>query len=95
MDTVYEGGRCGAVGCLAGLTLMMFPEDAKELWDDDAASPPLEAARLVLGLDTPTARELFEGHSTGKKLHQLDRDEMLHALDRAADGERGAKVWET
>ena len=93
MDTIYEGGRCEAAGCLAGLTLMMFPEEARRVWDDNAPSPPLEAARRVLGLDPLTAREVFEGHSTGKRLHELGRDQMLHALERAAAGAVGADVW--
>ena len=79
--------------CLAGLTLMMFPEEARRVWDEDAPSPPLEAARQVLGLDPLTAREVFEGCSSGKRLHELGRDQMLHALERAAAGAVGADVW--
>ena len=93
MDTIYEGGSCGAAGCLAGLTLTMFPDEARRVWDDGATSPPLEAARRILGLDPETAREVFEGHSTGKRLHELGRDQMLHALERAAAGAVGADVW--
>ncbi len=93
MDTVYEGGRCQAAGCLAGLTLMMFREEARRVWDEDAPSPPLEAARRVLGLNPLTAREVFQGHSSGKRLHELGPDQILHALERAAAGVVGAEVW--
>ena len=96
MDTIYEAarsGRCAAAGCLAGLTLTMFPEEARRFWTDKTPSPPLEAARRVLGLDPATAGELFEGNSSGRKLHELGRDQMLHALERAAAGAVGADVW--
>jgi len=93
MDTVYEASGCDTAGCLAGLTLTMFPAEAREAWDDDAPAPPLEAARRVLGLDRKTADAIFEGAGTGKKLHELGREEMLYALGRAAAGAVGADVW--
>lgn len=83
-----------AKGCLAGLTLTMFPEDAKRFWNEQTSSPSLDAAQRVLGLDSRTAAELFEGQSSGKKLHELERDQMLRALERAAAGAVGAEVWQ-
>ena len=99
MDVIYQNpcnpcsARCEAAGCVAGLTLTMFREEANRVWTDETTSPSLEAARLVLGLDRATAAAVFEGNGSYKRLHELKREEVLHALERAATGAVGADVW--
>ena len=87
-----RAGPAAAKKCLAGLT-PMFHEEATRIWDYKETSPPLEAARRILGLDPPTTREVFEGESTDKKLHELGRDQMLHALEPAAADAVGSEGW--
>ena len=92
MDTLYEGGRCEAAGCLAGLTLTMFPRRPGGLGRRRAvaaaqgrtAHPRTRQADRAGGLRGPQQRQEAARARTRP---------VLHALERAAAGAVGADVW--
>ncbi len=105
MATVY-GARtdgCGSVGCLAGLTVLEYQEEAaaarrrlgREHNRPVEGIDVLEVAGEVLGLDPATRYELFCGASSGwvDDLGSIPKEVVLAAADRILAGRRGAAIW--
>ena len=106
MGTLY-GRRtdgCGTVGCLAGLTVLEYPEAAmdararlaREHNRHPAGIDVLDVAARVLGLDRSTRDALFCGVGSAwlNDLCAVPRDAALTALDRVVAGGAGAAIWD-
>ena len=105
MATVYglRTDGCGAVACLAGLTVLEYPREAARTRARVAAErnlPPtgidvLDVAARILGLDPATRDALFCGAGSRwvEDLGAIPRQAVLAALDRVIAGRRGAAIW--
>ena len=106
MGTVF-GQRtdgCGTVGCLAGMTILEYPEAAMETRSRVAREynlPPagvdaLDVAGRVLGLDPCTRDALFCGGGSAwvDDLCRAPREAVLTALDRVIAGRDGPDIWD-
>lgn len=106
MGTLY-GRRtdgCGTVGCLAGLTVLEYPEAAadararlaREHNRHPAGIDVLDVAARVLALDRCTRDALFcaVGSAWLNDLCAVPRDAVLTALDRVVAGGAGAAIWD-
>ena len=105
MATVYglRTDGCGAVACLAGLTVLEFPAEAARTRARLAAErnlPPtgvdvLDVAGRILGLDPATRDALFCGAGSRwvDDLGATPKQAVLAALDRVIAGRRGAAIW--
>lgn len=106
MGTVF-GRRtdgCGTVGCLAGMTILEYPEVAMETRARVAREynlPPsgvdaLDVAGRVLGLDPCTRDALFCGVGSVwiDDLCRAPREAVLTALDRVIAGRDGPDIWD-
>ena len=106
MNVVYgqcaeNGHQCRTVGCVAGVTLTMFPEATREALQKESERHNVNseqtrlmwAARDVLGLDHKTAVKLFLGNSAGPELGNLKVEDVTAAIDRILEGERGDAIW--
>ena len=112
MNHVYahtkQGESCGTTACVAGLTAHEFPEEmtaalagsntANSLNSPASAMVAIKGARIVLGLDHPTAHALF--YASGSKwsggnaaLEESPKAAVLRAIDRVLEGERGEAIW--
>ena len=105
MATIY-GERtdgCGTVGCLAGLTILAYPEEGAEVRSRTArernASERIismfEVATRVLGLDEETRDALFFGLGTdlAEDFVKIPKRAVLAALDRTIAGTSGTAIW--
>ena len=105
MATVY-GRRtdgCGAVACLAGLTVLEYAGEAARTRARVAAErnlPPtgvdvLDVAARILGLDPATRDALFCGVGSRwvEDLGAVPKQAVLAALDRVIAGRRGGAIW--
>ena len=105
MGTLY-GRRtdgCGTVGCLAGMTVLEYPEAAmdararlaREHNRHPAGIDVLDIAARVLCLDRCTRDALFCGVGSAwlNDLCAVPRDAVLTALDRVVAGGAGAAIW--
>lgn len=105
MATLY-GERtdgCGTVGCLAGLTILAYPEEAAEVCSRIARERTVseriislfEVATRVLGLDEETRDALFFGLGTDltEDFVKIPKRAVLAALDRTIAGTGGTAIW--
>lgn len=105
MATLY-GERtdgCGTVGCLAGLTILAYPEEAAEIRSRIAREHTVseriismfEVATRVLGLDEQTRDALFFGLGTDltEDFAKIPKRAVLAALDQAIAGTSGTAIW--
>ena len=105
MATLY-GERtdgCGTVGCLAGLTILAYPEEAAEVRSRTARERTVseriigmfEVATRVLGLDEETRDALFFGLGTDltEDFVKIPKRAVLAALDRTIAGTSGTAIW--
>ena len=105
MATLY-GERtdgCGTVGCLAGLTILAYPEEAAEVRSRTARERRVseriismfEVATRVLGLDEETRDALFFGLGTDltEDFVKVPKRGVLAALDRTIAGASGTAIW--
>ena len=105
MATLY-GERtdgCGTVGCLAGLTILAYPEEAAEVRSRIARERTVseriismfEVATRVLGLDEQTRDALFFGLGTDltEDFVKIPKCAVLAALDRTIAGTSGTAIW--
>ena len=105
MATIY-GERtdgCGTVGCLAGLTILAYPEEAAEVRSRIARERKVseriislfEVATCVLGLDEETRDALFFGLGTdlAEDFVKVPKRVVLAALDRTIAGASGTAIW--
>ena len=105
MATLY-GERtdgCGTVGCLAGLTILAYPEEAAEVRSRIARERTVseriislfEVATRVLGLDEETRDALFFGLGTDltEDFVKIPKRAVLAALDRTIAGTSGTAIW--
>ena len=105
MATIY-GERtdgCGTVGCLAGLTILAYPEEAAEVRSRIARERKVrehiislfEVATCVLGLDEETRDALFFGLGTdlAEDFVKIPKRAVLAALDRTIAGTSGTAIW--
>ena len=105
MATVYglRTDGCGAVACLAGLTVLEYPREAARTRARVAAArnlPPtgvdvLDVAARLLGLDPATRDALFCGAGSRwvDDLGAVPKQAVLAALDRVIAGRYGAAIW--
>ena len=105
MATLYglRTDGCGAVACLAGLTVLEYPGEAGRTRARLAAErnlPPtgvdlLDVAGRLLGLDPATRDALFCGAGSRwvDDLGAIPKQAVLAALDRVIAGRRGAAIW--
>ena len=106
MGTVF-GQRtdgCGTVGCLAGMTILEYPEAAtktrarvaREYNLPPAGVDALDVAGRVLGLDPCTRNALFCGVGSPwvDDLCRAPREAVLTALDRVIAGRDGPDIWD-
>ena len=105
MATLY-GERtdgCGTVGCLAGLTILAYPEEAAEVRSRIARERTVseriislfEVATRVLGLDEETRDALFFGLGTDltEDFVKIPKRAVLAALDRTIARTSGTAIW--
>ena len=108
MATVYgtRSDGCGTVGCLAGLTILEYPDAANRLQEELADKPEdpgtsisglsaIAIAGRILGLDDNTRDELFHGESSGwgDNLEHMPKAAVLRAIDNVLAGKRRSNVW--
>ena len=105
MATIY-GERidgCGTVGCLVGLTILVYPEEAAEARSRAAREQNLservismlDVAARVLGLDGVTRDALFCGLGADwvEDFGKIPKRAVLAALDRTIAGAGGTAIW--
>ena len=106
MATIY-GKRtdgCGTVGCLAGLTILAYPQESAAVRSRIACERNVperiismfEVATCVLGLDEETREALFFGLGTDLAVDfvKIPKRAVLAALDQAIAGTSGTAIWD-
>ena len=98
-----SGGGCQTIGCLAGLTITMFPDETREYQEamvergrnrEVGNVSLIDSAAHVLGLDGTTASALFLGTGwPGDDLSAMTPEMVTGALDRVLAGARGHSIW--
>ena len=94
---------CGTVGCLAGLTILVCPEEAAEARSRTARERNVservismfDVATRVLGLDAVTRDALFFGLGADwvEDFVKIPKRAVLAALDRTIAGASGTAIW--
>ena len=94
---------CATLGCIAGVTVALYPAEAKAEWDKEknhARFNPAWPDRFssigrILGLDTETASTLFFGRGSKHEasLEDIPKDDVLNALDGVLAGREPSKLW--
>lgn len=94
---------CGTVGCLAGLTILAYPDEAAEARSRTARERDVseriislfDVAARVLGLDEETRDALFFrlGADWVDDFVKVPKRAVLAALDRTIAGASGTAIW--
>ena len=99
---VYHGtAPCGALGCLAGIALQTWPEEARDRWgraNHGAGEFGCEIDRVaagILDLEAPEANALFHaaGCTTEGPKTAITPAEAGRACMRLADGAEAHTIW--
>ena len=101
-----KDGSWHCVGCIAGVTMALFPEEVRAtIREHDAkysnggnqhySADKTSAVGSVLGLDERTGECLLFGLGSPHygDLGKMTTDEVTTAITRAANGIRGEKLW--
>ena len=94
---------CATIGCLAGITVALFPTETHKEWENDKATArkygtwPDQFASIgrVLGLSRKVTGDLFFAHGSRHRLEDIPKDEILTAIDRVIKGVNTTELWET
>lgn len=97
MDTWYGLTECGTTGCIAGVTLLCYPDEARQILDAEERTGVDDIARSLLGLSDETAAELF-WMTTVRALRRgangpVRPHEAAEAVRRVAKGVDNAAIW--
>ena len=83
---------CRTVGCIAGTTVSLFEDEAKDAHANGQRFWDIAAA--ILGLDYETAHALFWGPpSMSDNVGSITREQAAVACERAASGCEADDIW--
>ena len=91
MATCHREHACHTAGCIAGLTLTMFREEALQVYAErcaaGAACPDSTGgiAGRILGLADDVAGGLFRGRGHGTAMEHIRAGEAADAIDRVLE----------
>ena len=108
MDTyhrsVTRGDWCQTMGCIAGKTINLYPEQAREIAtnpEDEFAGGlgPADIAARILELTAEEADNLFfpahgELHDDGRRKTPITPAQATAAIDRLLSGTAADEVWD-
>ena len=97
MDNWYGLTECGTTGCIAGVTVLCYPDQAQQIVDTEERAGVDDIARNLLGLSDETAVELF-WMTTVRAMNRgangpVRPHEAAEAVRRVARGVDDAAVW--
>ena len=94
-----SNGDKRVLGCISGLTILMFPDEAAEAARTLPAAivvcDATDVAQQVLGLDDATADELFNGHPDGPDngAAPVTPEQAATAVERVLAGAGPSDLW--
>ena len=99
-QSTLEAGECGSHGCAIGVTVTMFPKEARatrdRLVNETCPCNIDDVAGELLGLNGAQRVALFYGERWGKggqPLEQLTGAEVAGAIDQILLGTPAADIW--
>ena len=97
MDNWYGLTECGTTGCIAGVTVLCYPDEARQILDTEERAGVDDIARSLLGLSDETAAELFWMTSVRAMRRGANGPvrphEAAEAVRRVAKGVDNAAIW--
>lgn len=97
MDNWYGLTECGTTGCIAGVTVLCYPDEARQILDTEERAGVDDIARSLLGLSDEAAAELF-WMTTVRAMRRgtngpVRPHEAAEAVRRVAKGVDSAAIW--